>query len=478
MRGPGSAGLHHIVGIGGIGMSAIAEVMHARGYAVQGSDQKDGPNLRRLAEKGITVFSGHSAQNLHGVSRVVVSTAVKPGNVELDAARTQGLPVLSRAEMLASLMRGYRTISITGSHGKTTTTSLVAWVLAQGGADPTALIGGVIGEWGSNARIGRSPWMVVEADESDATFIKLPTEIGVVTNIDPEHLDFYGSLDALHDAFRAFFFSIPAHGALIAGVDHPVVARLLAELDGRAGIPPVITFGECQAADVRVQVLASNGGTVTLDIRVNGVGPSRAVRTLRPVVLSVPGRHNALNAAAAVAAALQAGLADEAIVAGLESFRGVDRRFTRTGAWNGISFYDDYAHHPAEIEAVLSAARSTAQGKVIAVMQPHRFSRLKALFDGFCRCFANADTVLIAPVYAAGEAPNGVDSASLVEGIRRAGHDRVFAIDGEDMLVPTVASIAKPGDLVIGLGAGNITDWARALPARLSALNPMLGAAE
>lgn len=477
MREPHSTGLHHIIGIGGIGMSAIAEVMHARGYAVQGSDQKDGPNLRRLAEKGIPVFRGHAAENLANVSRVVISTAVKPGNAELEAAAGLGLPILSRAEMLADLMRGYRTISITGSHGKTTTTSLIAWVLAHAGLDPTALIGGVIGAWGSNARVGRSEWMVVEADESDATFLKLPTEIGVVTNIDPEHLDFYGSVEALHDAFRTFFNSIPQHGVIIAGIDHPVVARLVLESQRRDPMPRLVTFGESQDADVSVRIVGANSGTMQLEARIKGDTP-RSSETLPPFSLGVPGRHNALNAGAAIAAALVAGLSHEAIIAGLESFCGVDRRFTRTGVWNGVAIYDDYAHHPAEIEAVLSAARSATTGKVIAVMQPHRFSRLQALFDGFCKCFFNADAVLITPVYPAGEKPNGVDSAALVEGIRRAGHWRVSGIDGEESLAPAVAAIAKPGDLVINLGAGNITEWAHALPRRLSEVQPILGAAE
>jgi UDP-N-acetylmuramate--alanine ligase len=406
----------------------------------------------------------------------VISTAVKKGNPELDAAFAGGLRVMSRAEMLAGLMRGYRTISVTGSHGKTTTTSMTAWILEQAALDPTALVGGVIGEWGSNARTGSSPWMVVEADESDATFIQLPTEIGVVTNIDPEHLDYYGSEAALHEAFAEFFRRIPAHGSLVAGIDHPVVARLVAQHRAAGHTTRVVTFGESASADVCIQAAASPGRVVKLDLRVGGaLGPERL---LRDVTLKVPGRHNALNAAAALAAALRAGVSHEAAVAALETFAGVDRRFTRTGDWNGVSIYDDYAHHPAEIEAVLDAARTAARGKVIAVMQPHRFSRLKALFGGFCACFKQADFVLVAPVYAAGEAPNGVDSATLVEGIRRSGHERVIAIDGEDMLAPTVASLAKPGDLVIGLGAGNITDWARALPLRLAAYHPILGAAE
>jgi UDP-N-acetylmuramate--alanine ligase len=317
--------------------------------------------------------------------------------------------------------------------------------------------------------------MVVEADESDGTFIRLPTEIGVVTNIDPEHLDYYGSEEKLHEAFRAFFSGIPQHGAIIAGVDHPVVARMIAEAR-LAGGAAITTFGESAAADIRVRPVAVRGGTITMDVEIGARagGPRR----LSGVTLQVPGRHNTLNAAAAIGAALRAGIPDDAIMRALRSFTGVDRRFTQTGDWNGVSIYDDYAHHPAEIEAVLSAARGAASGNVIAVMQPHRFSRLKMLFDEFCGCFADADFVLVAPVYPAGEAPNGVDSSTLVEGIRRKGHERVFAIEGEDTLAPTIASLAKPGDLVIGLGAGNITDWARALPARLQACNPLLGAAE
>jgi UDP-N-acetylmuramate--alanine ligase len=476
MREPRPAGLHHIIGIGGIGMSAIAEIMLARGYEVQGSDLKDGPNLQRLAARGIQVFVGHSGENLKGVSQIVISTAVKPGNPELDAAMRLGLPVMDRAAMLARLMHGFRTISVTGSHGKTTTTSMVAWLLEQGRLDPTALIGGIIGEWGSNARVGASEWMVVEADESDATFIKLPTEIGVATNIDPEHLDFYGSVEALHDAFRAFFRGVPRHGALVAGADHPVVAALLQELRGERAAPRIVTFGESEDADIRVRISPGAGGRTKLDVRIRWLG--EAERSLAGIMLRVPGRYNALNAAGAIAVALQAGLSDSAIRKGLETFGGVDRRFTQTGAWNGVSIYDDYAHHPAEIEAVLSAARGAAKGRVIAIMQPHRFSRLKALFDGFCTCFADADMVLIAPVYPAGETPNGVDSASLVEGIRRSGHQRVYSVSGEETLAPAIASLARPGDVVISLGAGNITEWARALPGRLSAFAPALGAAE
>ncbi len=461
MANPLSGGRVHIIGIGGIGMSAIAEVMAARGIAVQGSDQSDGANLRRLTLKGINVFVGHRPENLAGVEHVVISTAVKPNNPELVAAQQLGLPVYNRASALAALMTGYRTISVTGSHGKTTTTSMIAWMLEAAGMDPTALVGGVLRGWKSNARIGQSRWMVVEADESDGTFIELPTEIGVVTNIDPEHLDYYGTEEALHAAFETFFERIPEQGFAVAGIDNEVVHRLVNDLGERRVTTSIKSFGLDSNANVRVSNVYTNGGTVSFQVDTPGVS--------FPLKLKVPGAHNAKNAAAAIAVGLHLGLSIETIIAALSSFDGVDRRFTQTGNWHGVSIYDDYAHHPVEIEAVLSAARGAATGKVIAVMQPHRFSRLESLFDGFCSCFKEADTVLIAPVYAAGEMPNGFDRDTLVTGIRNTGHARVYAIDGEVGLAHTVASIAKPGDLVIGLGAGTITDWARALPDRLNA---------
>ena len=476
MTNPLSGGRVHIIGIGGIGMSAIAEIMAARGFPVQGSDQKDGANLRRLAAKGIKVFASHDAANLAGAEAVVISTAVKEANPELKAARELGLPVFNRAETLAALMRGYRTISITGSHGKTTTTAMTGWMMEKAGLDPTVLVGGVVAAWGSNTRIGKSRWMVVEADESDGTFIKLPTEIGVVTNIDPEHLDYYGTEAALHAAFLTFLRQIPQDGLAVAGIDHPVVRNLLNQLAIEGSLPPVASFGRAREANVKASNIATNGGSVTFDARfadMTGVPLSRK----RGVKLHVPGLHNVLNASAAATVGAHIGLSPAAIFQGLASFEGVDRRFTRTGEWNGVEIYDDYAHHPAEIEAALNAARGAAKGQLIAVMQPHRYSRLQSLFDGFCQCFREADTVLIAPVYAAGETPNGFDRDKLIEGIRGTGHSRVYPVENEEMLTDTVARMARPGDLVIGLGAGTITEWAHALPTRLSGYS-LAGAAE
>ncbi len=477
MKDPLSGGRIHIIGIGGIGMSAIAEIMAARGLAVQGSDQKDGANLRRLSSKGIKVFVGHGAANLEGAASVVISTAVKDNNPELKAARDNGLPVFSRADTLAALMKGYRTISVTGSHGKTTTTAMIGWMMEQAGLDPTVLVGGVLRAWGSNTRIGSSQWMVVEADELDGTFIRLPSEIGVVTNIDPEHLDYYGTEAALHEAFLTFFRQIPKNGMAVPGIDHPVVRSLLKRLKAEGDLPPLAAFGRAVDAHVKIDNVATNGGSVTFNVRLAGRAGHAPVR--KPgLKLRMPGAHNALNAAAAIAVGQHVGLSAEQIFEALSTFEGVDRRFTQTGEWNGVTIYDDYAHHPAEIAAVLSAARGASKGHVIAVMQPHRFSRLKSLFNDFSRCFAEADMVLVAPVYPAGEAPNGFDRDTLVEGIRHTGHARVYPIEGEESLTRTVAAIARPGDLVIGLGAGTITEWARELPNRLSVYSAFAGAAE
>jgi UDP-N-acetylmuramate--alanine ligase len=385
--------------------------------------------------------------------------------------------VFSRADTLAALMKGYRTISVTGSHGKTTTTAMIGWMMVEAGLDPTVLVGGVVHAWGSNAHIGSSRWMVVEADESDGTFIRLPTEIGVVTNIDPEHLDYYGTEAVLHEAFLTFLRRIPKNGLAVPGIDHPVVRSLLNRLDAEGSLPPLATFGRVLDAQSRIDAIATNGGSVTFDA-VLAAGAGKPPFRKNKFKLRVPGVHNALNAAAAITVGQHVGLSPDQIFEALSTFEGVDRRFTPTGEWNGVSIYDDYAHHPAEIAAALSAARGASKGHVIAVMQPHRFSRLKSLFDQFCECFKDADLVFITPVYAAGEAPNGFDRDRLVEGIRHAGHARVYPIEGEDTLTRSVVALARPGDLVIGLGAGTISEWTRALPGRLSLYSAFAGAAE
>jgi UDP-N-acetylmuramate--alanine ligase len=466
----------HIVGIGGIGMSAIAEVLHDRGVAVRGSDLKDGANVRRLLAKGIPVRVGHSPENIEGARQVVLSSAVKPDNPEVLAANAAGLPVLSRAESLADLMADMHSVCVTGSHGKTTTTSMIAWIFENAGLDPTVITGGIINSWGTNARIGRGDWMVVEADESDGTFVKLPTTIGVVTNIDPEHLDYYKSLEALHDAFRQFFAQIQPGGLAVAGIDHPVVRSMVRAAPYRDG-RRLLTYGKSLDADLRLLAVRESGGGLHFDAlvsdRVKG-----GERRLKNVALRLPGHYNALNALAAFAVAMEAGIDEQVALDALSRFEGVKRRFTRTGVWNGIAFYDDYAHHPAEVCAVLGAARAATAGRVIAIAQPHRYSRLKNLFDEFCACFAESDTLIVAPVYSAGEKPNGIDHHTLAEGVKALGHARVLEIDSEDSLSTLVASLAKPGDLVIGLGAGTVTEWMAALPQKLAMLRPALDAAE
>jgi len=465
---PDKTGLFHIVGIGGIGMSAIAEVMHTRGYRVQGSDLKDGANLERLRAHGITCLIGHDPGNIKDATYLVISSAVKPGNPEFEAAKERGIPIIRRAEMLAELMRPCATVSITGTHGKTTTTSLIADLLKAGNLDPTVITGGIINAWGTNARIGKGEWMVVEADESDGTFIKLPTQIGVVTNIDPEHMDYWPSLDALHAAFRQFIDGIPFYGLAVACIDHPVVRELLAKLGGAANGRRTLTYGVARDADIRLTNLRPARDRIVFDARL-GSGVARGARMLEDLMLPALGHYNALNALAALAVAAEAGVSDDAIRAGLAGFSGVKRRFTHVGEWQGVQVYDDYAHHPVEIAAVLRAARVAGDGRVIAVIQPHRYTRLQALFNEFSACLDDADIALVTPVYSAGEVPiPGIDRDELASGLRRHGHPKVLTVDGEEGLVETVAALAQPGDLVVGLGAGTITDWINALPQKLS----------
>ena len=466
MRLPREIGPIHFIGIGGIGMSGIAEVLNNLGYTVQGSDASENANVARLREKGITVFVGHKAENADGADVVVVSTAIKRDNPELMAARAQRIPVVRRAEMLAELMRLKSCVAVAGTHGKTTTTSMVATLLDAGGFDPTVINGGIINAYGTNARLGAGDWMVVEADESDGTFLKLPADIAIVTNVDAEHLDHFKTFQNVQDAFVAFMENVPFYGFVVMCTDHPIVQRLA----GRVVDRRIITYGENPQADVRLTDLEHANGKSQFSV-VFRDRDGKEVHAIRKLELPMPGRHNALNATSAIAVASELKIADDAIRSALAKFGGVKRRFTRVGEWNGAVIIDDYGHHPVEIAAVLKAAREVAKGQVIAVVQPHRYTRLKTLFEPFSTCFNDADAVIIANVYPAGEAPiEGADRDHLVEAVRARGHRNVVPLDGPEKLAGIIKSLAKPGDYVVCLGAGSITQWAYALPGELKAL--------
>ncbi|MGJ0391231.1 MAG: UDP-N-acetylmuramate--L-alanine ligase [Methylocystis sp.] len=465
MKLPRDLGPIHFVGIGGIGMSGIAEVLHNLGYTVQGSDAAENANVKRLAEKGAKVFIGHDAKNLGDAAVVVVSTAIKRDNPELVAAREKRLPVVRRAEMLAELMRLKQCVAIAGTHGKTTTTSLVATLLDAGGLDPTVINGGIINAYGTNARLGAGDWMVVEADESDGTFLKLPADVAIVTNIDPEHLDHFHTYDAIKEAFRAFIENLPFYGFAVMFLDHPTVQELVGKIEDRR----VFTYGENPQADVRLLDVNLEGGVSRFNVLLRDRKTSQATY-LDNLVLPMPGHHNALNATAAITVAYQLGLSPDQIRKALSGFSGVKRRFTRTGEWNGVQIFDDYGHHPVEIGAVLRAARASTKGKVVAVVQPHRYTRLQSLFDAFATCFNDADVVIVADVYPAGEQPIvGVDRDALVSAIRAHGHRRAMGLPSPEVLPAMVREIVAPGDYVVCLGAGNITQWAYALPEQLAA---------
>lgn len=466
MRLPREIGPIHFVGIGGIGMSGIAEVLVNLGYAVQGSDASDNYNLDRLRKKGAKVSVGHKAENIDGSEVVVVSTAIKRDNPELMAARERRIPVVRRAEMLAELMRLKSCVAIAGTHGKTTTTTMVATLLDAGGLDPTVINGGIINAYGSNARLGAGDWMVVEADESDGTFLKLPTDVAIVTNVDPEHLDHFKTFEAVQDAFRAFVENLPFYGFAVMCIDHPVVQTLVGKIEDRR----IITYGENPQADARLLDLTPMGGGSKFKVAFRD-RKTGAVHEIADFMLPMPGRHNASNATAAIAVARELGVSDDAIRKAIAGFGGVKRRFTKTGEWNGVTVIDDYGHHPVEIAAVLKAARESTNGKIIAVVQPHRYTRLQSLFEEFCTCFNDADAVVVADVYAAGETPiDGIDRDHFVVGLRAHGHREVIPLPGATELAGIVKGLAKSGDLVVCLGAGNITQWAYALPDQLKAL--------
>ncbi len=466
MRLPREIGPIHFVGIGGIGMSGIAEVLLNLGYAVQGSDAADNYNVERLRKKGAKVSVGHKAEHVDGADVVVVSSAIKRDNPELMEARARRIPVVRRAEMLAELMRLKSCVAIAGTHGKTTTTTMVATLLDAGGLDPTVINGGIINAYGSNARLGAGDWMVVEADESDGTFLKLPTDVAIVTNVDPEHLDHFKTFDAVQDAFRSFVENLPFYGFAVMCIDHPVVQSLVGKIEDRR----IITYGENPQADARLVDLTAGGGGSKFKVVIRD-RKSGAVHEIADIALPMPGRHNASNATAAIAVAHELGVSDDAIRKAIAGFGGVKRRFTRTGEWNGVTVIDDYGHHPVEIAAVLKAARDSYSGRVIAVVQPHRFTRLQSLFEEFCTCFNDADAVIVADVYAAGETPiEGIDRDHFVAGLRAHGHREVIPLPKSSDLAGIVKGLAASGDLVVCLGAGNITQWAYALPDELKAL--------
>ncbi|WP_428516983.1 UDP-N-acetylmuramate--L-alanine ligase [Roseovarius sp.] len=458
---PGDVGPIHFVGIGGIGMSGIAEVLLNHGYTVQGSDLKTSKITDRLEKAGATIFEGQAAANLDEAQVVVISSAIKPGNAELDEARRRGLPVVRRAEMLAELMRLKSNVAVAGTHGKTTTTTMVAALLDHGKYDPTVINGGIIHAYGSNARVGQGEWMVVEADESDGTFNRLPATIAIVTNIDPEHMEHWGTEEKLHQGFLDFVSNIPFYGLAICCTDDPDVQTLVGRISDRR----VITFGFNAQADVRAMNLTYENGVAHFDIALQAED-----KVIEGCTLPMPGDHNVSNALSAVAVARSLGMKTDEIREALASFGGVNRRFTRVGEVDGVTIIDDYGHHPVEIAAVLKAARQATKGRIIAVHQPHRYSRLHSLFDDFCACFNDADVVAIAEVYAAGEDPiEGATRDDLVAGLIAHGHRHARAILGEDDLVRLVREQAKPGDMVVCLGAGTISGWANGLPEKLKA---------
>jgi UDP-N-acetylmuramate--alanine ligase len=465
MRLPRDIGPIHFIGIGGIGMSGIAEVLCNLGYTVQGSDASESGNVARLREKGVTVTVGHKAENVAGADVVVVSTAIKRDNPELTAARARRIPVVRRAEMLAELMRLKSCVAIAGTHGKTTTTSMVATLLDAGGLDPTVINGGIINAYGTNARLGGGDWMVVEADESDGTFLKLPTDIAIVTNIDPEHLDHFKTFEAVQEAFRNFVENVPFYGFAVMCIDHPVVQNLVGKIEDRR----IITYGTNPQADVQLVDLTPMGGGSKFNVVIRN-RKTNTTHEIADITLPMPGRHNASNATAAIAVAHELGLSDDAIRKAMAGFGGVKRRFTRTGEWNGVTIIDDYGHHPVEIAAVLKAARESTNGKIVAVVQPHRYTRLQSLFEEFCTCFNDADAVVVADVYPAGEAPiPGIDRDHFVAGLRSHGHRNVVPLQAPSDLAGLVKGLAHSGDLVVCLGAGSITQWAYALPGELKA---------
>jgi UDP-N-acetylmuramate--alanine ligase len=464
-RVPLDIGTIHFIGIGGIGMSGIAEIMHNFGYKVQGSDAAESANIKRLRSMGIQVNIGHDAMNLKDVAIVVYSSAVKPGNVELETARALQLPLVRRAEMLAEIMRLKNCVAIAGTNGKTTTTTLTAALIDAGGLDPTIVNGGIINQYGTNAKLGAGDWVVVEADESDGTFLRLPATVSVVTNIDPDHLDYFGTFDRMRDAFQRFIENVPFYGFAVLCLDHPEVQAMIGKIEDRR----LITYGFSPQADVRATNVRFSEGVSHFDVTVLNRRTLQETR-LESMSLPMPGEHNILNSLAAITVARELGISDDKIRNALANFRGVGRRFTRVGEWNGTAIVDDYGHNPFKIAAALKAARQAYSGPVVAVVQPHRYTRLRDTFEQFAKCLNDADVAVIAPVYAAGEQPiEGINRDTYVDALRNHGHRNVLIIDGEADLPNVLAPHLKPGGVVVMLGAGSISSWAHNLENALKA---------
>jgi UDP-N-acetylmuramate--alanine ligase len=462
-RVPLDIGPIHFIGIGGIGMSGIAEIMHNLGYKVQGSDVAENASVKRLKGMGLKIAIGHAAENLKDAHAVVYSSAVKPGNIEFEEARKLNLPLVRRAEMLAEIMRLKSCVAIAGTNGKTTTTTMVAALLDAGDLDPTVVNGGIINAYGTNARLGAGDWVVVEADESDGTFLRLPSTVAVVTNADPDHLDFYGTFDKMRDAFQRFVENVPFYGFAVLCIDHPEVQAMVGRIEDRR----IVTYGLSPQADVRATNVSFSEGVSHFDVIVTD--RRRNVETrLEQMCLPMPGEHNVQNALAAITVARELRVGDEKIREALRKFGGVNRRFTKVGEWNGTAIIDDYAHNPFKIAAALKAARQAYAGPVIAVVQPHRYTRLRDTWEQFCSCLNDADVAIIAPVYPAGEQPiEGIDRDTYAEALRSHGHRNVLVIDGGMDIAGIVAPLAKQGGAIVMLGAGSISHWAHTLQAQL-----------
>ncbi len=467
---PFDIGTIHFIGIGGIGMSGIAEILHNLGYKVQGSDASNNSNVQRLESMGIKVFIGQAENNINDASIVVKSSAIKNTNPEIAAAKAKSIPVIKRAEMLAAVMRLKYCVAIAGTHGKTTTTTMMTTMLDEAGLDPTFINGGIINAYGTNARLGQGDWLVAEADESDGTFLKLPATIGIITNIDPEHMEHYGTFENLRKSFRDFIENLPFYGFGVLCKDHPEVSALASTITDRK----VITYAIDSEADVKASNIRSEPSGSTYDVQISDRVKGGA-RTLKNMKLPMPGRHNVLNSLATIAVAAELGIDSKKILNGFASFKGVKRRFTQTGEVDGVLIIDDYGHHPKEIAVTLKTAKDTikgTKGDVIAVVQPHRYSRVHDLFDDFCTCFSDADKVIVADIYEAGESPiEGITRDALVAGIKKSGHKDVLPLKSNKELAGLIKKSAKSGDIVVCLGAGSISQWANDLPNELEALN-------